>query len=58
MGTGPDHARSFTATVVVADTDYGTGTGPAKKVAEQEAAENAYGRLLAEEPAAADRPGA
>src|SRR5690606_5674208 len=51
VGTGPDHARSFTATVVVGDQDYGTGTGPAKKIAEQEAAENAYTRLSAEEPA-------
>ncbi|WP_324651279.1 ribonuclease III [Georgenia sp. H159] len=55
VGTGPDHARSFTATVVIAEQDYGTGTGPAKKIAEQEAAEDAYTRLLAEEPADSPR---
>ncbi|QDB79825.1 ribonuclease III [Georgenia wutianyii] len=51
VGTGPDHARSFTATVLVGEADYGTGTGPSKKVAEQEAAQNAYARLSAEDPA-------
>ncbi|WP_152190906.1 ribonuclease III [Georgenia satyanarayanai] len=48
VGTGPDHARSFTATVIVAEQPWGTGAGPAKKVAEQQAAEDAYTRLLAE----------
>lgn len=48
VGTGPDHARSFTATVIVAEEAWGTGSGPAKKVAEQQAAEDAYSRLLAE----------
>jgi len=48
VGTGPDHARSFTATVIVAEQAWGTGSGPAKKVAEQQAAEDAYTRLLAE----------
>lgn len=41
-GEGPDHARTFTAHAVVGDVVRGTGTGPAKKVAEQEAAEAAY----------------
>ncbi|WP_413452663.1 ribonuclease III [Georgenia phoenicis] len=50
VGTGPDHARSFTATVLVAGQDYGTGSGSAKKIAEQQAAEDAYTRLLAEQP--------
>jgi len=45
-GTGPDHARTFTAEVVVADVVRGTGTGTAKKLAEQEAAEAAYTALL------------
>lgn len=44
-GEGPDHARSFTAKVVVADEVRGTGTGTAKKLAEQEAAEAAYTEL-------------
>jgi ribonuclease-3 len=41
---GPDHAKTFTATVVVGDFD-GTGTGPSKKTAEQMAAEAALARL-------------
>ena len=44
-GDGPDHARTFTARIVLADEIRGTGTGPAKKVAEQEAAANAYRAL-------------
>lgn len=39
---GPDHARSFTATVVVDDKSLGAGSGTAKKHAEQEAARAAY----------------
>lgn len=49
--TGPDHARTFAAEIVVGDAVVGTGTGPAKKIAEQEAAAAAYGRLLPEDPA-------
>ena len=49
--TGPDHARTFAAEILVGDVVVGTGTGPAKKIAEQEAAAAAYGRLLPEEPA-------
>ena len=45
-GTGPDHARVFTADVVVADEVRGSGTGTAKKIAEQEAAEAAYTALV------------
>ncbi len=44
-GEGPDHARQFTASVVVAGEVRGTGTGSAKKIAEQEAAEAAYASL-------------
>ena len=49
VGTGPDHARSFTATVVIGEDDYGSGEGPAKKIAEQHAAEAAYRNLTAEQ---------
>lgn len=41
---GPDHAKTFTATVVVGEVE-GTGTGPSKKTAEQMAAEVALSRL-------------
>lgn len=37
-GTGPDHARTFTAVLVIGGTAYGTGTGPSKKEAERAAA--------------------
>lgn len=40
--TGPDHARVFTARVLLGTTAYGHGTGSAKKHAEQEAAEMAF----------------
>jgi ribonuclease-3 len=50
-GDGPDHARTFTSTVIVDGKAYGTGTGSAKKHAEQEAAENAYRTLKALEDA-------
>ena len=42
IGEGPDHARVFTAQVVVGGEVRGAGVGSAKKIAEQEAAENAY----------------
>lgn len=37
-GSGPDHARVFRATLTIGGADYGTGSGPSKKEAEQEAA--------------------
>lgn len=46
-GVGPDHARTFTATVTVDGIPRGTGTGSSKKVAEQQAAEAAHGALTA-----------
>ena len=46
-GTGPDHERVFTATVIVDGEAYGTGTGSSKKHAEQEAAERAYAAIVA-----------
>jgi len=44
-GTGPDHARTFTATVVLDGEEHGRGVGSSKKVAEQNAAEETYARL-------------
>lgn len=44
---GPDHARTFTARIVLDGVVRGSGVGSAKKVAEQEAAAAAY-RALAE----------
>ncbi len=45
VGEGPDHARTFTARAIVGGEARGTGTGPAKKLAEQQAAADAYGAL-------------
>ena len=45
--TGPDHAKTFSATVVVAGRAVGDGIGRSKKIAEQAAAEAAHGLLMA-----------
>ncbi|GAB3822526.1 ribonuclease III [Tessaracoccus terricola] len=45
VGTGPDHQRVFTATVVVDGQPRGAGTAPSKKLAEQRAATIAYRAL-------------
>lgn len=45
LGEGPDHQRTFTATVVVDGAPRGTGTAPSKKLAEQRAARTAFGTL-------------
>ncbi len=45
---GPDHAKTFTARVRIADRLHGHGVGRSKKEAEQQAAESAYNTLLAE----------
>lgn len=42
---GPDHARTFTARIMLGGEVWGTGTGSAKKIAEQEAAAAAYAAL-------------
>lgn len=47
---GPDHAKSFTATVRVAGEDLGVGHGNSKKQAEQEAAATAWATVSARNP--------
>lgn len=43
--TGPDHDKEFTATVIVMDTEHGSGVGRSKKEAEQKAAAAAWNAL-------------
>jgi ribonuclease-3 len=45
--SGPDHAKTFVATVLVGDRNLGEGTGRSKKVAEQAAAAQALELLTA-----------
>jgi len=45
---GPDHAKEFTATVFIGGEPYGSGDGRSKKEAEQNAAREAYDRLMGE----------
>jgi ribonuclease III len=47
---GPDHAKEFTATVLLAGRPFGTGRGRSKKEAEQRAARQAFDRLTREGP--------
>ncbi len=49
---GPDHAKSFTATVLIADGAHGEGRGSTKKQAEQLAAEAAWTTLSGLNPGA------
>ena len=46
--SGPDHAKEFSAQVVLGERLYGHGTGSNKKEAEQQAAASAYAELSAE----------
>ena len=48
--SGPDHAKSFSAVVHVAEVVRGEGAGRSKKEAEQHAAEAAFGALTADAP--------
>jgi len=43
--SGPDHRKTFTVTVDIAQTRYGCGLGQTKKMAEQRAAKQALGHL-------------
>ena len=47
LATGPDHARTFSATVRIDDEVVAEGSGTSKKVAEMAAALAAHGRLTA-----------
>jgi ribonuclease-3 len=52
---GPDHQKEFTATVYLADEEFGTGTGRSKKEAEQRAAREAHERLTERAATAEER---
>jgi len=43
--TGPDHDKEFTATVMIAESEYGKGVGRTKKEAELKAAAAAWNAL-------------
>jgi len=45
-GEGPDHARTYTAKVIVDGEELGSGVGSAKKHAEQDAAAEAYAAIF------------
>jgi ribonuclease III len=53
--SGPDHAKRFAATVLLAGETYGSGEGRSKKEAEQAAAKVAVGRIRASAPDATAR---
>lgn len=52
-GDGPDHAKVFSASVILDGTTFGTGTGGSKKEAEQAAARMAWSALGASQTSAA-----
>ena len=54
---GPDHAKEFSAWVLLGADVMGEGAGRSKKVAEQRAAATAYARILREHPGVAARLG-
>jgi len=43
--SGPEHDKQFTALVTINDEEFGTGSGKSKKVAEQNAAKEAFEKL-------------
>ncbi|HIT75310.1 MAG TPA: ribonuclease III [Candidatus Avipropionibacterium avicola] len=47
VADGPDHAKSFEATVHIGERSFGPGSGTNKKDAEQDAAEQAFGVIKA-----------
>ncbi|UVJ38121.1 ribonuclease III [Arthrobacter sp. CJ23] len=51
-GSGPDHARTFVAELLIGGTSYGNGSGHSKKEAEQEAAADAWRTLTVRDKAA------
>jgi ribonuclease-3 len=54
---GPPHARTFTCTAAIDGEEFGVGTGPSKKAAEQMAARTALERVTGEDaPDAGARP--
>ncbi len=53
-GTGPDHARRYTATVIVGGTVVGVGEGRSKKDAEQAAAHAAFPAFAGDDAVAVD----
>jgi len=55
--SGPDHQKTFRATVRVAGEDYGAGEGRSKKEAEQQAAESAWKAIKARAEARAAEAG-
>ena len=57
-GAGPDHARTFSAVVLLDGAEHGRGVGSSKKLAEQNAAEDAYARLEDAAAGADAAPGA
>ena len=48
---GPDHAKEFSAEVLLDGRVLGSGSGRSKKLAEQRAASAAYARIMSEHPA-------
>ncbi len=46
LDSGPDHAKSFEAQVLVGEVVLGTGSGSSKKISEQLAAQEAYSALM------------
>jgi ribonuclease-3 len=51
QGSGPDHARTFEAVLLIGGIPHGHGTGHSKKEAEQEAASMTWRQLRTESPA-------